>query len=62
MKQMEKLGSYAYMKQDSVSHRTQVENRKRKEIRIYTHPIGSTLLPTRAGNENVFVVQLLSCV
>lgn len=37
MKQMEKLGSYSYMKQDSVSHRTQVENRKRKEIRIYTH-------------------------
>ena len=37
MKQMEKLGSYVHMRQDSVSHRTQVENRKRKEIRIYTH-------------------------
>lgn len=34
---MEKLGSYVHMRQDSVSHRTQVENRKRKEIRIYTH-------------------------
>lgn len=37
MKQMEKLGSYVHMRQDSVSHRTQVENRKRKEIRIYMH-------------------------